>query len=134
MAAVIDSLRQDHANLARLLAILDRQIAIFDAGGRPDYDIIDGVVEYCHGYSDERGGSVARGEVQHRARRRFRPRIERPVVPAQLIAPNPACGGFSGSSRFGGVLKPDGSSVTWTGISCGTDRERVNTGPTPGTV
>ena len=52
MAAVIDSLRQDHINMAKLLAILDRQIAIFDAGGRPDYDIIDGVVEYCHGYSD----------------------------------------------------------------------------------
>ena len=52
MPAVIDSLRQDHANMVRLLAVLDRQIAIFDAGGSPDYEIVCRVVEYLSDWSD----------------------------------------------------------------------------------
>ena len=52
MPAVIDSLRQDHANMVKLLTILDRQIAVFNSGGAPDYEIISGVVEYLKDWSD----------------------------------------------------------------------------------
>lgn len=52
MPAVIDSLRQEHANMAKLLTVLDRQITIFDAGGSPDYDIISSVVQYLRDWSD----------------------------------------------------------------------------------
>lgn len=52
MPAVIDSLRQEHVNMAKLLDLLDRQIAIFESGGSPDYEIVFGVVEYLKDWSD----------------------------------------------------------------------------------
>lgn len=52
MAEVLRLLRQEHANLARLLKVLDRQIALLGGGGQPDYDIIRGVVEYCLDFPD----------------------------------------------------------------------------------
>ena len=44
---IIDSLHEDHANLAKLLGALERQLALFDEGESPDYDIVRGVVDYC---------------------------------------------------------------------------------------
>ena len=52
MPAVIDSLRQEHVNMAKLLTLLERQVAIFESGARPDYDIMLGVVEYLRDWSD----------------------------------------------------------------------------------
>ena len=52
MTDVIDSLHQDHANLAKLLDALERQLALFDEGETPDYDIVRGVVNYCLDYPD----------------------------------------------------------------------------------
>jgi hemerythrin-like domain-containing protein len=52
MTDVIDSLHQDHANLARLLDALERQLVVFDQGETPDYDIVQGVVDYCLDYPD----------------------------------------------------------------------------------
>ncbi len=52
MPAAIDSLRQEHVNMAKLLTLLERQVAIFDSGQRPDYDIMLGVVEYLRDWSD----------------------------------------------------------------------------------
>ena len=52
MPAVIDSLRQEHVNMAKLLDLLERQVAIFESGGKPDYDILFGVVEYLRDWSD----------------------------------------------------------------------------------
>ena len=49
---VIDALYQDHANLAKLLDALERQLAVFDQGETPDYDIIQGVIDYCLNYPD----------------------------------------------------------------------------------
>ncbi len=49
---VIDALYQDHANLAKLLDALERQLAVFDQGETPDYDIVQGVVDYCLNYPD----------------------------------------------------------------------------------
>ena len=53
MVEVIRALRRDHANLARLLDELERQIGIFENGGGPDYDVIVCVVEYCLEYPDQ---------------------------------------------------------------------------------
>ena len=44
MTNIIDSLHQDHANLAKLLDALERQLALFDEGETPDYDIVRGCV------------------------------------------------------------------------------------------
>jgi len=49
---IIDALHRDHANLAKLLAALERQVAAFDRGERPDYDILHGVIDYCLNYPD----------------------------------------------------------------------------------
>ncbi len=52
MTNIIDSLHEDHANLAKLLDALERQPALFDDGETPDYDIVQGVVDYCLNYPD----------------------------------------------------------------------------------
>src|SRR5262250_2873389 len=54
MSLILPRLRQDHANLQRLLVILNRQIAVLDRRERPDWDIIEGVVEYLLTYPDLR--------------------------------------------------------------------------------
>ncbi len=53
MPAVIDSLRQEHANMAKLLSLLDRQFEIFNSGGAPDYDLIVRAVEYLSDWSGQ---------------------------------------------------------------------------------
>lgn len=52
MPRVIDALRQEHANMAKLLDALERQLAIFERGDVPDYDIIRGIVDYSLSYPD----------------------------------------------------------------------------------
>ena len=53
MPAIVDSLRQKHANMAKLLSLLDRQFVIFDSGGTPDYDLIVRAVEYLSDWSGQ---------------------------------------------------------------------------------
>ena len=53
MPAVIDTLRREHANMAKLLRILDRHLDDFDAGGSPDYELMLGIVEYLHDWSGQ---------------------------------------------------------------------------------
>lgn len=38
--------------MAKLLDAFERQIAEFDRGGTPDYDIVQGVVDYCLAFPD----------------------------------------------------------------------------------
>lgn len=52
MPETIRLLRQEHANMAKLLDALERQIAVFDRGELPDYDIVEGVIDYCLAYPD----------------------------------------------------------------------------------
>lgn len=52
MSEVIRLLRQDHANLAKLLEALERQLAKFDTAGKPDYEIIEAILDYCRTYPD----------------------------------------------------------------------------------
>jgi hemerythrin-like domain-containing protein len=52
MAAVMDALREDHRNIARLLDALEHQISIFEQGGDPDYDVVRGVAQYFVEYPD----------------------------------------------------------------------------------
>ena len=47
MAETMRLLCEEHANLAKLLYVLERQIETFNAGGQPDYDIVEGVIGYC---------------------------------------------------------------------------------------
>jgi len=45
-------LRQDHVNLQKLLFILERQIAALDRHERPDWDIVEGAIDYLLTYPD----------------------------------------------------------------------------------
>jgi len=52
MSETMRRLRQDHANLARLLRGLERQVAAMERGERPDWDIVQRIVAYCLTYPD----------------------------------------------------------------------------------
>ena len=52
MVDVISALRREHKEMAKLLDALERQLMEFDRGGQPDYEIIQGVIDYCLTYPD----------------------------------------------------------------------------------
>ena len=52
MSRIMESLSQEHANMAKLLAILERQIDLFKQGATPDYHTIRTILEYNVEYSD----------------------------------------------------------------------------------
>ncbi len=52
MSKVVRALRQEHTHMGRLLGALERQLQVFDRGGTPDYDIVQGVIDYCLDYPD----------------------------------------------------------------------------------
>jgi hemerythrin-like domain-containing protein len=50
MATLINVLREEHRNIARLLDALEHQVETFAAGDAPDYDVIVGVADYFLDY------------------------------------------------------------------------------------
>ncbi len=52
MTDILDAIHEDHTNMTKMLDALERQLAVFDAGETPDYDIVRGVVDYCLDYPD----------------------------------------------------------------------------------
>jgi len=52
MANIIERIRDEHRNMAKLLDTMERQVAIFDDGGRPDYEIVSSVLDYFLDYPD----------------------------------------------------------------------------------
>lgn len=54
MSELLRRLHQDHANSLRLLTMLDWQIEVMERGERPDWDIVQGVIQYFLTYPDLR--------------------------------------------------------------------------------
>ena len=52
MPKILDSLRDDHRNLNKLLDVLDQQIAVFERGESPDYEAVTQILDYAHDYAD----------------------------------------------------------------------------------
>jgi hemerythrin-like domain-containing protein len=52
MPEALDSLRLEHCNLAILLRTLEWQVAEFQNGNQPDYDVIRATLDYFLGFSD----------------------------------------------------------------------------------
>jgi len=52
MAYLIEMLRQEHRNIEKLLRVLDRELSVFDRGGRPDYAIVLAAIDYFKDYPD----------------------------------------------------------------------------------
>jgi hemerythrin-like domain-containing protein len=47
---IIERLSQEHRNVEKLLAVLERELDIFDRGDRPDYEVIRAVISYFEVY------------------------------------------------------------------------------------
>ena len=43
---IIERLSQEHRNIETLLAVLERELQIFDRGDRPDYEVIRAIISY----------------------------------------------------------------------------------------
>jgi hemerythrin-like domain-containing protein len=51
-AMIIERLSQEHRNIEKLLAILERELEVFDRGDRPDYEVIRAVISYFEVYPE----------------------------------------------------------------------------------
>jgi hemerythrin-like domain-containing protein len=49
---IVERLSQEHRNIERLLAVLERELEIFDRGDRPDYEVIRAVISYFELYPE----------------------------------------------------------------------------------
>jgi hemerythrin-like domain-containing protein len=49
---IIDRLSQEHRNIEMLLAVLERELEIFDRGDRPDYEVIRAIISYFELYPE----------------------------------------------------------------------------------
>jgi len=52
MSKIIDDLRKDHRNLAKLWDLLGRELKVFKEGGLPDYDLVESILDYNLNYPD----------------------------------------------------------------------------------
>jgi hypothetical protein len=52
MAGVMQTLRDDHVNMVKVLDAFERQLAIFERAETPDYDLMNGAIDYCLTYPD----------------------------------------------------------------------------------
>src|SRR6516164_4817964 len=49
---IIERLSQEHRNIAKLLAILERELEVFHHGDRPDYEVIRAIISYFEVYPE----------------------------------------------------------------------------------
>jgi len=52
MTRMIETLREEHRNIEELLLVLEQELSIFDRNERPDYEIIQAVINYFQDYPD----------------------------------------------------------------------------------
>ncbi len=53
MVSILRNLRAEHVDMARILDLVEREIAALSTGGRPDYDLLEDVLDYCLHYPDQ---------------------------------------------------------------------------------
>jgi hemerythrin-like domain-containing protein len=53
MVESIEVLRAEHADMARLFNALEHQLGLLADGHTPDYDVVEGVVDYCLDYPEQ---------------------------------------------------------------------------------
>jgi hemerythrin-like domain-containing protein len=51
-AMIIERLSREHRNIETLLAVLERELEIFDRGDRPDYEVIRAIISYFELYPE----------------------------------------------------------------------------------
>jgi hemerythrin-like domain-containing protein len=51
-AMIIERLSREHRNIETLLAVLERELEVFDRGERPDYEVIRAIISYFQLYPE----------------------------------------------------------------------------------
>jgi hemerythrin-like domain-containing protein len=49
---IVERLSREHRNIEALLAVLERELEIFDSGDRPDYEVIRAIISYFELYPE----------------------------------------------------------------------------------
>ena len=49
---IIERLSREHRNIERLLAVLERELEVFDRGDHPDYEVIRAIISYFELYPE----------------------------------------------------------------------------------
>ena len=52
MTEILDILREEHHNIEKLLLVLERELRVFNSAERPDYHVVQSVIEYFQDYPD----------------------------------------------------------------------------------
>jgi hemerythrin-like domain-containing protein len=52
MPKIIDVLREEHQNIEKLLVVLEHELEVFDHSGRPDYEILQTIIQYFQDYPE----------------------------------------------------------------------------------
>ena len=52
MPKIIDILLEEHQNIEKLLLVLERELELFDRGERPDYEILQTIIQYFQDYPE----------------------------------------------------------------------------------
>jgi len=52
MPQIVDILLEEHQNIEKLLLVLEHELEIFDRGERPDYEILQSIIQYFQGYPE----------------------------------------------------------------------------------
>jgi hemerythrin-like domain-containing protein len=52
MSRVMEQLRTDHVNIARLISLLDLQMGEFDRAGAPDFELMTDILDYALNYPE----------------------------------------------------------------------------------
>jgi hemerythrin-like domain-containing protein len=52
MAKLIDILLDEHQNIEKLLLVLEHELEIFDRGERPDYEVLQTIIQYFQDYPE----------------------------------------------------------------------------------
>ena len=52
MPKIIDILLEEHQNIEKLLLVVEHELEVFDRGGRPDYEILQTIIQYFQDYPE----------------------------------------------------------------------------------
>jgi hemerythrin-like domain-containing protein len=52
MPKIIDILLEEHQNIEKLLLVLEHELEVFDRSGRPDYEIVQTIIQYFQDYPE----------------------------------------------------------------------------------
>ena len=52
MAKIIDALLEEHRNIEKLLGVLEHELELFDRNQRPDYEVLQSIIQYFEDYPE----------------------------------------------------------------------------------